>query len=203
MNTKSSAHYQREYRKRLREQGLVKKEVWVLPQNSKMLSSFEKQLRKPQTLEYTGENNMSESATHRWNTESLFMALKDRPSFSDGTSSIEIIDGIDSSIVITMHDYGDLPIFVTAGGDQILAEAILFDMADVTDTAKFNEYVLRMHKYLPLSNISIESDGEHGDFYHMFGALSASSSLNSIVHEIDTLADNVIQATEAFKAFLS
>ncbi|RBP51011.1 YjfI family protein [Arenicella xantha] len=207
MTKKSSAEYQREYRRRLREQGLVKKEVWVLPDNSKQLSAFEQELRKPQLNHTagltTGESHMNEKAAHRWTTESLFTALKERPAFSNGSCSIEIIDGIDSSIVILMHQYGDLPIFITAGGEQILAEAVLFSVNDVADTSKFNEYVLRTHKYLPLSTISIETDLEHGDYYHMFGALSSSSSINAVVLEVETLAENVIQATEAFKAFLT
>lgn len=206
MTKKSSADYQREYRRRLREQGLVKKEVWVLPENNAELHALEKELRRPQLNGNVGldigEKNMNDKAAHRWNTESLFIALKDRPAFSNGSCSIEIIDGIDSSIVISMHNYGDLPVFITAGGDQILVEAVLFSLKDVTDTNKFNEYVLKTHKYLPLSTISIDNDVTHGDYYHMFGALSAMSSINAVVHEIETLAENVIQATEAFKTFL-
>jgi len=206
MTKKSSADYQREYRKRLREQGLVKKEVWVLPENGKQLGQIEKELRMPALNQCLGldigETIMSENTVHWWTTESLFNTLKDRPAFSNGSCSIEIIDGIDSSIVMAMHHYGDLPIFLTVGGEQILVEAVLFSLADVKDVAEFNEYVLKTHKYLPLSTICIESDGEHGDYYHMFGALSASSSIGEIVHEIDTLAENVIHATEAFKTFL-
>jgi len=213
MTKKSSAEYQREYRKRLRELGLVKKEVWVLPENGKLLATLEKELRKPQehaataysaeiTNIGTGGTNMNDSSAHRWTTESLFNALKERPAFNNDSCSIEIIDGLDSTIVISMHHYGDLPIFVTVGGDQILAESVLFSLKDVADTAKFNEYVLRTHKFLPLSTISLETDITHGDYYYMFGALSASSSVNEIVLEIETLAENTIQATEAFQSFL-
>jgi len=212
MTKKSSAEYQREYRKRLRELGLVKKEVWVLPENGKLLANYEKELRKPQidnTHIETGGTRMNatsiataESSAHRWTTESLFNALKERPAFNNDSCSIEIIDGLDSTIVVSMHHYGDLPIFLTAGGDQILAEAVLFSLEDVADTAKFNEYVLRTHKFLPLSTISLETDISHGDYYYMFGALSASSSINEIVLEVETLAENTIQATEAFQAFL-
>jgi uncharacterized protein YjfI (DUF2170 family) len=216
MTRKSSAEYQREYRKRLREQGLVKKEVWVLPENGKSLTELEKQLRKPnkditeQREIETGGTNMTDNlvksavgpASNRWTNESLFNALKEQPVFNNKSCSIEIIDGLNSTIVIAMHNYGDLPIFVTTGGEQILAEAVLFALEDVTDTAKFNEYVLKTHKYMPLSTISIETDPSHGDYYYMFGALSASSSINEIVLEVETLAENTIQATEAFQAFL-
>lgn len=207
MTKKSSAEYQREYRKRLRGQGLVKKEVWILPENGSQLTIFEKGLRAPlngievSTDFVNGGNTMNDKA-HRWTTESLFDALKERPAFNNESCSIEIIDGLDSSIVVSMHNYGDLPIFVTVGGDQILAEAVLFSVEDVKDTAEFNEYVLKTHKYLPLSTISIENDETHGDYYYMFGALSASSSINEVVLEVETLADNTIQATEAFQTFL-
>ena len=206
MKKKSSADYQREYRKRLRDQGLIKKEVWVLPENGKQLAIYEKELRTPQlekNIELErGSKRMNDQSTHKWSTESLFNALKESPAFASERSSVEIIDGIDSSIVISMHDFGDLPIFITVSGEQILAESVLFSLDDVINTAEFNEYVLRTHKYLPLSTISLEHDSEQGDYYHMFGALSATSSLNDIVLEIDTLADNTIQATEAFKTFL-
>ena len=206
MKKKSSADYQREYRKRLRDQGLVKKEVWVLPENSKELTSYEQELRKPQLEQNVelerGKNNMNDKAAHRWTTQSLFDALKSRPAFSNGSCSIEVIEGIDASIVVSMHTHGDLPIYITVSGEQILAEAVLFSLDDVTSTTEFNEYVLRTHKYLPLSTISLEYDEENGDYYHMFGALSATSSINEVVLEIDTLAENTIQATEAFEAFL-
>lgn len=223
MTKKSSAEYQREYRKRLREQGLVKKEVWVLPENSPLLHEVEKELRIPLTeLESStkaptttesklinnssggtrGGNHMHDKSAHRWNTESLFAALNDRPMFATGSCSIEIIEGLDATIVISMHEYGDLPIFITVGGEQILVEAVLFSASDIKDTAHFNEYVLKTHKYLPLSTISLDTDDTHGDYYHMFGALSAASSIIEVVHEIETLADNVIQATEAFAGFL-
>jgi uncharacterized protein YjfI (DUF2170 family) len=43
-------------------------------------------------------------------------------------------------------------------------------------------------------------DGD--DCYHMFGALSSQSSLQNIVFEIEMLASNVIQATQAYAEFL-
>ncbi len=214
MSKKTSADYQREYRRRLREQGLVKKEIWVRPENSELLSEVEKELRaplsgleSPKAAEQRVDNKigghpMIETNTNHWTTETLFTALQDRPMFGNGSCSIELIEGLDSSIVISMHEYGDLPVFITVGGEQILVEAVLFSAQDIKDTAKFNEYVLKTHKFLPLSTISLDTDETHGDYYHMFGALSSSSSVNEVVLEITTLADNVIQATEAFAGFL-
>ena len=87
-------------------------------------------------------------------------------------------------------------------GDQIIVEAVLWSASDVSDPVQFNDAVLRTHKYLPLSTISLDQvDGE--DYYHMFGALSATSLLANVVFEIEVLASNVIQATEAYGEFLT
>jgi uncharacterized protein YjfI (DUF2170 family) len=97
-----------------------------------------------------------------------------------------------------MHDYGDLPLFMAVVGRQIVVEAMLWPVAQVRDAARFNEEVLRTHKLFPLSTLGIETlDGEA--VYIMFGALSAASSLGDVLFEIETLADNVIRATEAFE----
>lgn len=203
MKAKSSAHYQREYRRRLREQGLVKKEVWILPEHSKALASIEKQLRLPEAkVRSTGVIDMV-NTVERWTTNSLYEALKSTELFSTNRASLELIDGVDPALHIVMNEYGDLPIFLTVSGEQIIAEAVLWSVSEVVDSAGFNETVLRTHKYFPLSTISLDSVGEGGDYYHMFGALSSTSILSNIVFEIEVLANNVIQATEAYSEFLS
>lgn len=206
MNIKSSAHYQREYRKRLRDQGLVKKEVWILPGNAGRLAELEKQLRliggAAGATGNTGVNTMTVDA-NSWTTSSLYEALKGAELFVSEQASVEFIDGVEPALHIVMHEYGDLPIFLTVSGEQIIAESVLWSVAEVTDVNRFNETILRTHKYFPLSTISLDRVGRNGDFYHMFGALSSFSILQSVVFEIEVLASNVIQATEAYSEFLS
>lgn len=203
MKAKSSAHYQREFRRRLREQGLVKKEVWISPDNAGQLSAIEKQLRVPGVLsEKKGVNNMTDS-NHSWTTSSLHEALKDTELFVSGQGSVELIDGVDPSLHIVMREYGDLPVFLTVSGDQIIVESVLWSAEEVNDVDLFNETILRTHKYFPLSTISLDNLGKNGDYYHMFGALSSFSILTNIVFEIEVLANNVIQATEAYAEYLS
>jgi uncharacterized protein YjfI (DUF2170 family) len=204
MNAKSSAHYQREYRKRLREQGLVKKEIWIRPEHSRHLPELEQMLRRsnpPSGL--SGGTSMSREKDAIWTTLSLFAALREESGFSDGPVSVKLIDGVEPSLQIDMHEYGDLPIFVTVYGEQIICEAVLWPASDVKDPASFNDTVLRTHKYFPLSTISLDRLADDQAFYQMFGALSASSRLASVVQEIETLARNVIQATEAYGEFLN
>jgi uncharacterized protein YjfI (DUF2170 family) len=203
MNVKSSAHYQREYRRRLREKGLVKKEVWIRPENARQLSEQEKILRVPGESSVTkGEASMTKNMT-RWTTTDLYEALEKQGLFKSGQASIELIDGVEPSLLIVMAEYGDLPIFLTVAGEQIIVESVLWSALEVADVSAFNEAILRTHKYFPLSTISLDKLGNRGDYYHMFGALSASSLMENVVIEIEILASNVIQATEAYGEFLS
>ncbi len=203
MKAKTSADYQREYRRRLREQGLVKKEVWIHPSNAKQLSVYERQLR----LNYSattdiGEDLMSAPVT-LWTTTTLFKALCEQDLFVSGLASIELIDGLEPALHIVMTEYGDLPVFLTVSGEQVVVESILWSTADVVDIARFNQTILKTHKYFPLSTISLDNIGKEEDYYHMFGALSATSLIHNIVFEIEVLASNVIHATEAYSEFLS
>jgi len=203
MAKKSSAHYQREYRKRLREQGLIKKEVWIRPENSKRLVAYEKRLRTIEpSIGKIGEEMMS-LKTPEWTTSILLNALQDVELFTSGRASIELIDGADASLHIVMHEYGDLPIFMTVSGEQILVEAVLWPASAVTDPVGFNETLLRTHKYFPLSAICLDSVSGDEDYYQMFGSLSSGSVLASVVFEIEMLASNVIQATEAYSEYLN
>jgi uncharacterized protein YjfI (DUF2170 family) len=207
MQKKSSAHYQREYRNRLREQGLVKKEVWILPENARRLAMFELELRvsakqvvSSGLLQAKGESRMTD-VVNRWTTASLHDALAKADMFAARRADLELIDGVSPALHIVMYEYGDLPLFLTVSGEQIVVEAMLWSVSEVNNPSLFNETVLRTHKYFPLSNISLDKmDGD--DCYHMFGALSSASSLHDVILEIEMLASNVIQATEAYSEFL-
>lgn len=141
--------------------------------------------------------------TECWTTNTLHEALKGVELFADKRASIELIDGVDPALHISMNEYGDLPIFLTVSGEQIIVEAVLWSVAEVVDVPRFNETILRTHKYFPLSTISLDNIGDGNEYYHMFGALSSTSKLSNIVFEIEVLASNVIQATEAYSEFLS
>lgn len=202
MTEKTSAHYQREYRRRLRELGLVKKEAWILPENAKWLGKFEKLLREKfdETLLDKGVLEMTEML--KWTTSSLFDALATDPMFDGRRASLELIDGVAPAVHVIMHEQGDLPLFLTVSGDQILVEAVLWSEDEVADTKGFNDAVLRTHKFFPLSTISLDVLGDGKAYYQMFGALSATSILSNVIFEIEVLASNVIQAAEAYSDYL-
>ncbi len=202
MNKKTSAHYQREFRRRLREQGLVKKEIWIQPEHALKLNTIEQTLREADlTVNAELINTMTDSGT-LWTTRTLFVELQQAALFSNQQATVELIDGIDAVLHIVMHEYGDLPIYLSVYGEQIIVEAVLWSTSDVKNLAEFNEAVLRTHKYFPLSTISLDKRVDGVDYYHMFGALSSASILSNIVFEIEVLANNVIKVTEAYSEYL-
>lgn len=202
MEKKSSAYYQRLYRQRLREQGLVKKEVWILPEHARLLAVYERKLRQPASGLITREGEEGMSMQQIWSAPALYEALAATELFQGEQASIELIDGADASLHITMHEYGDLPLFMAVFGEQIIVEALLWPTSEVSDAAAFNEEVLRTHKLFPLSSIGLEKLADGNLCYTMFGALSSASTLTDILFEIELLADNVIKATEAYEGFL-
>ncbi|MGZ0784372.1 biofilm formation regulator BacA [Pseudomonas saponiphila] len=202
MENKSSAHYQRLFRQRLRDQGLVKKEVWILPENAQALLAVERKLRQPfeglAPVEKDGEMSMPQI----WNARSLCQALMATELFSSGEASVELLEGAEPSLHVTMREYGDLPLFIALSGEQILVEALLWPQSEVTDVQAFNEEVLLSRQLFPLSSIGLETGLGGERFYMMFGALSATSTLSNVIYEIETLASNVIRATEAYEGYL-
>ncbi|RMX05675.1 DUF2170 family protein [Corticibacter populi] len=201
MERKSSAHYQRLHRQRLREKGLIKKELWVLPEYTADLLAVEKLMRQPRGAQpFIKEGIMS--TTTPWTIDTLHEALGSSPLGQSETVTLELLDGAEASLLITMDDYGELPLFLAVAGGQIVVEAYLWPVGQIRDRDAFNEQVLRTQKLFPLSTIGIESFANGEAAYIVFGALSASSSLANVIYEIETLADNVIKITEAFEPAL-
>ncbi|RRD44004.1 DUF2170 family protein [Comamonadaceae bacterium OH3737_COT-264] len=202
MERKSSAYYQRLHRQRLREKGLVKKELWVLPEYAQDLLAVEKRMRQPRGALTSNEENMMGSTTP-WTIDTLHQALASAELFAGGSATLELLDGAEASLLLTMHSHGDLPLFLAVAGGQIVIEAYLWPASQIQDQARFNEQALRMQKVFPLSTIGLEGFANGESAYIAFGALSAASTLTNVLYEIETLADNVIQMTEAFEPLLS
>jgi uncharacterized protein YjfI (DUF2170 family) len=193
---KTSADYVRSMRQRLAEAGLVKREFWILPENVGALRGIEKALRQPFLGERIKlENFMTQNSN--WTTESLRKALVELEMVTSEKVTVE--QGAGESLALTMHEHGDLPIYIAVSGDQILVDTTLVEVNKVEDLAAFNNLVLRSRDLFPLSSVGIETLGTGTEVYCMFGALSSASDLTVIVQEILTLADNVIRAVDAFE----
>jgi len=132
-----------------------------------------------------------------WTTESLYEALRSDKSVDLDGVELSLIGGVDAIVNITMHDHGDLAMHMAVSGEQIFVSSPLCLATQVKDRAAFNEACLRLNPVNPLSNLGLQNVGGE-DLYIVFGELSSRSPLPAVVEEIHALADNTIQAAEAF-----
>lgn len=122
--------------------------------------------------------------------------------YSDQNIEVELIDGLEPAINLTLRDQGDIEIQVAAAGGQVFVSTLLVNADQVTDRVAFNEACLRLNPLNPLSNLGlVEMDGH--DAYIVFGELSASSTLEQIDEEIQTLAANTLDAAESLKPYFA
>lgn len=134
--------------------------------------------------------------TTPWTTPALYHELVASELSSAGVT-FELHEGAEPSIAATMTEHGDLVIQIAASGDQIFVSAPLCSVSQVKDRHRFNEACLRLNPMNPLSNIGLLAvNGE--DLYIVFGELSARAPLANVIEEILVLADNTLEAAEAF-----
>ncbi len=198
-----SSYYQSRYRARLRSKGFVKREIWIPPEYTKILKDCETALRVgilPFLPKSPIGGEMSKDGN--WTTESLCRALAESEAAVEGTIRVEMVAGVDSGMLITMVEFGDLPLLMSVSGSQILVDTLLWPVDEVNDTAAFNALILKTHKLLPLSTFGIRQGPDGREYYEMFGSLSAASILESVLFEIETLADNAMQAAAAYQSDL-
>lgn len=203
MASKKPAYYQSKYRERLRERGYVKREVWIPPDYTKVLKDCETALRAgvmPIIPRTRTERKMSND--ENWTTESLLEALKQSDPVTSGDIEVDLVEGADPGILVTMKEFGDLPLLMSVSGSQIIVDTMLWPVEEVDNSAAFNEMILKTHKLFPLSTFGIIAGPDGRDYYEMFGSLSAGSILETVIFEIETLADNALQAAEAYQSEL-
>ena len=132
-----------------------------------------------------------------WTTHSLFEALHADKSVDTSGIEFSLVGGVEPTVSIVMTEHGDLAMLLVVSGGEIFVSAPLCLASQVKDRAAFNEACLRLNPLNPLSNLGLQHiNGE--DLYIVFGELSSRSALNEVVEEIRVLADNTLQAAEAF-----
>jgi uncharacterized protein YjfI (DUF2170 family) len=214
----SSAVYQRRRRDRLRQRGLVKRELWVPPEHADVVRLIEQALQRhvlpviPATFKnspgfaagpaktFSSARTELMSATAPWNIDTLYAAFTASDQAKEGEFTVTRVEGAEPVMLVTMHDFGDLPVTVSVSGSQIVMSVLLWEAAAIRDNASFERELLMVHKMIPLSTYGITKTGDGTLWYEIFGALSSGSSFETVLIEIETLADNAIDATEHFEA---
>ena len=137
-----------------------------------------------------------------WTAQALEAALKGAPQLAPGELSCRLVDGDEPVLVVVMHAFGDLEVFVSASDQQIAASVLLWPVDEQPDRHAFNEFLLKAQKFVRLSNFGISPVGGR-DYYELFGELATTTPLDTIVIELRTLAQNAIEAAGDLRAAFS
>jgi hypothetical protein len=135
-----------------------------------------------------------------WTVSGIKTALDDSSLVRDGELTLRVLEGAEPVLLATMHEYGDLPIYLSVGGAQIVVSVLLWPVAEQADRDRFNEFLLKAQRVVPLSNFAITSVGGE-DVYELMGELSCKTTLQTILIELRTLAENAIDATGLRETF--
>jgi len=127
--------------------------------------------------------------------------LAEQGSSADSSFNFEVspIPGEVEVLQILVEDREELPIFVSASDAQILCIAYLFKEDEVKEDERtvMNHAMLSANISMPLSSFA-----KIDDQYVIYGALSVNSSLSDIVHELDALASNAVDALDSMRTHL-
>lgn len=130
-----------------------------------------------------------------WTLDSLNRELQKSGFFSErNVSSQQQSD----SIILTFHDFGDLPLVLVVGEKQILIEAALVERHEFENPSDIDYKLLCTHKILPLSTICIENINGT-DWYVLFEALSVQSKLIVVIEEVLALVANTFQVIDSLE----
>lgn len=143
------------------------------------------------------EGNEMDVTPRAWTTDGLADALGASEHAKEMV--VERIEGAQPVLRLRMRSHGDLSIFLSVAGEQIVVSTLLWLVDEQPDADAFNRFILKAQKLVPLSNFAItEVDGR--DYYELIGELSAESSLRMILLELRVLAENAIAAADDLRS---
>ena len=130
-----------------------------------------------------------------WSVKSLAQALSESRLLREGELTARVLEGAEPVLQITMQEFGDLPIFLSVGSEQIVVSALLWPVDEQEHQDKFNVFLLKAQKLVPLSNFGITTVAGR-DYYELFGEISCKTTLQTVIIELRMLAENAIRAAE-------
>ena len=131
----SPAERTRQWREERQRLGLVKLELWVPPTAKTDIQAAVRAIvtassRGPALLKNPdpplGSFQMDHFIDTDWSVKSLSEALGKSRLLRDGELTARVLEGAEPVLQITMHEFGDLPIFLSVGAEQIVVSALLW-----------------------------------------------------------------------------
>lgn len=190
-----SAERQQRSREKKRAMGLVSMQVWVPAWGGKSIRELEATLCNTSITSRIKDGQLMNKLT----TDDLMGQLSATEEVMNGEIALQKINGETPMIQAVVRDIDEFPIMVSVGNEQILAIADLWGSNEVQEgkAAELNAVLLRANLPVPLSSFSIM-----GDRYVLFGALSINSDVDTVVEEITTLSNNVLDALDFCQEYL-
>ena len=188
------------------EQGLKRVEVWVRPTDAPLIQDIATHLRRgsiihvsPPRVPSSGNGNtleeqeIMEALSSPWTIETLKQAIQDSDDLLPGEFECRKSVGASPVLEVVVEAAGGVTLFVAVQDEQIVTTTMLWARAEQEDPVAFEAMMLRAHKVcLPLSALSIDTiDGQ--EYYELFGTMSARSTVQSIIVEFRTIANNAIE----------
>ncbi|MFA4951996.1 YjfI family protein [Brevundimonas sp.] len=156
--------------------------------------------RNPSTVPFGVNHPMDAVIETSWTVPAIKTALESSDLVREGEMTLRVLEGAEPVLLATMNEYGDLPIYLSVGGAQIVCSVLLWPVSEQKDADRFNTFLLKAQRVVPLSNFAITTvDGQ--DVYELMGELSCKTTLQTILIELRTLAENAIDATELRETF--
>jgi uncharacterized protein YjfI (DUF2170 family) len=194
----------REERQRL---GLVKLELWVPPTAKSDVQAAARAIITASSRGPALSNNpdppqgpfqMDHVIDTDWSVKSLSQALTETRLLREGELTARVLEGAEPVLQITMHEFGDLPIFLSVGAEQIVVSALMWPVDEQKDQAAFNVFLLKAQKLVPLSNFGITTVAGR-DYYEIFGELTCKTTLQTVIIELRMLAENAIRSADELR----
>jgi len=205
----------RAWRKARREAGMIKLEFWVpeparedvkaavhaiVTESTRGPEIVRRPRRNPSTVPFGVNHPMDAVIETSWTVPAIKTALESSDLVREGEMTLRVLEGAEPVLLATMNEYGDLPIYLSVGGAQIVCSVLLWPVSEQKDADRFNTFLLKAQRVVPLSNFAITTvDGQ--DVYELMGELSCKTTLQTILIELRTLAENAIDATELRETF--
>ena len=198
----SPAERTRQWREERTRLGLVKLELWVPPGAKSDITAAARAIitassRGPALLNNPepppGSFQMDHVIDTDWSVKSLAQALTDSRLLREGEMTARVLEGTEPVLQISLHEFGDLPIYLSVGADQIVVSALLWPVDEQEHQDKFNVFLLKAQKLVPLSNFGITTVAGR-DYYELFGEISCKTTLQTVIIELRMLGENAIRA---------
>lgn len=203
----SPAERTRQWRQERQRLGLVKLELWVPPAAKVDIQAAARAIitassRGPALMKNPDPPQGSLAMDHvidtDWSVKSLAQALAETKLLREGELTARVMEGAEPVLQITMHEFGDLPVFLSVGSEQIVVSALMWPVDEQKDQAAFNVFLLKAQKLVALSNFGITTVAGR-DYYEIFGELTCKTTLQTVIIELRMLAENAIHAADELR----